>query len=501
VTRLSPATLDRLPANVARPSYDRNSLVPGILHLGSGAFHRAHLADYTEDALHVRFGPWGIVGVNLRPPDLGEMLGAQAGLYVRELRDGSSLARRMIGAVLGGMTVTDKASLGRAISLACDPAIKVVTMTVTEKGYCHVPTSGQLDADHPDIRHDLSHPNAPRSVPGFVLRVILARHAAGIAPPVFLSCDNVPENGATLRRCVLSMAEMVQPGAVGRISDQVAFPETMVDRIVPATQSRDHTAFTADTGLVDRALVTAEPFRMWVVGHDPRAVLPDWQSAGALFVANVRPYEVLKMRVVNGMQTALCHLGHLAGHELMSEVTADAAFVDFAIRLMRDEVAPHLPVITGIDNDAYIAQTLRRLQNRALFHKTAQIATDGSRKLRQRLLEPLVDAVVAGQPVPSLTLAVAGWMVHAGTFSTADEPREITDPLSQAVARITVETGNDHSAFVGRLLGLDQIFPPRIAALPGLGAQLALKVADLRAGGVQAVLADHLAEGNECHGR
>ena len=490
--RLAPATLARLPEPVLRPLYDRSALTPGILHLGGGAFFRAHLADHTEDALHARFGPWGIRAVNLRPPSLGTMLDAQSGLYIRELRDGATRNRRVIGALLGALTVTDAASLTRALHWATDPATSIITLTVTEKGYCHIPATGRLDPAHPDIRHDAATPHAPRSVPGFVLHTILARRAAGTPQPTFLSCDNVPGNGTTLRACVLALAP---PADRPWITDHVAFPDTMVDRIVPATQPQDIAALAAETGLTDQALVIGEPFRMWVITHDPRASYPDWAAAGALIVPDAAPYETLKMRVVNGMQTALCHLGHLAGHRHMSDVMADPLFAAFAARTIRAEVAPHLPTVPGIDADAYINLTIRRLQNTALHHATAQIATDGSRKIRQRLLDPLVQALAAGQTAPGLTLAVAGWMAHVGQLSIQPAPCPVADPILAKVASIMQRTGTDTPAFVAAMLALDQVFAPQIATRPGLADRLAAQIASLRLRGVRATLADHLSQG------
>jgi fructuronate reductase len=490
--RLSVAHLGKLPSDVARPLYDRRALSPGVLHLGNGAFHRCHLAEHTDDALHARFGPWGIRAVNLAPPDLGPMLDPQDGLYIRELREGAARDRRVIGALLGNLTVTGPDSLRLALDWATDPATRLVTMTVTEKGYCHIPATGQLDETHPDIAHDLAHPQSPRSVPGFVLATILARRSAGIAPVAFLSCDNVPGNGATLRRCVLALARATVPDAATWIEDMIAFPDTMVDRIVPATRPEDVVALSEATGLTDRALVIGEPFRMWAITRDPRMAHPDWEAAGALIVADVEPYEILKMRVVNGMQTGLCHLGHLAGHEFMSDVMADPVFAAFAARTAQAEVAPHLPPVVGVDAQDYIALTLRRLQNTALRHATSQIATDGSRKIRQRLLEPLAAALMSGQSAPGLTLAVAGWMAHLRHIASLSEPRPVSDPMLPAVIRATETSRTDSAAFVAELLAFEQVFPRRIAELPGLSARLASLVEAIRRDGARATLARHI---------
>jgi fructuronate reductase len=493
--RLGPATLAALPAEVIRPAYDRGALAPGLMHLGLGAFARCHLAEHTEDALAHRFGRWGIRAVNLRPPDLGAMLTPQAGLYIRELREGGARARRVIGAVIDAMTVTDDAALDVALARAADPAIRAVTLTVTEKGYCHIPATGRLDETHPDIRHDVAHPDQPRSVPGFVLAAIRRRRSAGHAPPAFLSCDNVPDNGGTLRRCVLALAAAGDPALSRWIGETVAFPCSMVDRIVPATRPEDIAALAAETGLTDRALTIGEPFRMWVIARDIRAHLPDWQAAGALLVDDVAPYESLKMRVVNGAQTGLCHLGHMAGHEVMAEVMADPLFAGFAARLLGDEIAPHLPRVAGIAPEDYTAQTLRRLRNPALRHSTAQIATDGSRKIRQRLLDPLADCLDAGQPAPLLELAVAGWLAHVGRIAVAKVPTGVADPILPEVAALRAATGDAAAPYVARMLALGSVFAADVARRPGLGDRLAGLVGRLWRDGSRAALAAEMAGG------
>ncbi|WP_421724698.1 mannitol dehydrogenase family protein [Bauldia sp.] len=498
--RLNAATLSTLPASIAKPTYDRTRLTPGTLHLGSGAFHRAHLMDFTEDALHADFGPWGVIGVNLRPPDLGVILEPQDGLYCRQLRAKSAEDSRIVGALLGGFTVLDAGydphhlGLARALDLASRATIRVISMTVTEKGYCHIPATGHLNPDHPDIVHDVANPRHPRSVPGFALEVIRRRFAASVSQPVFMSCDNVPGNGTTLKTCVLELAGLSRPELVAPIEDQVVFLNTMVDRIAPATRPEDIAAFRGATGVADFALAVGEPFRMWAIEKDDRARLPAWDAVGAMIVDNVADYETIKMRVVNGMQTGTCHLGHMAGYAFMADVFADPLFSRFARRTVEREVAPNLPKVAGIDLPAYIAETVKRLENPALRHGTAQISTDGSRKVRQRLLEPLYDARRAGLAADGLTLAVAGWIAHLIALSGADRDPAIADPILETARSLWAETGKDPAAFVDAILSLHEVFPERIASIDGLGATLVANVIALRTKPVREVLAGHLAD-------
>ncbi len=488
--RLSAQILADPPATIRRPEYDRAALTPGIVHLGLGAFSRCHLTEYTDDALEQSFGPWGIRAVNLRPPALEPILGPQDNLYIRELREGATCDRRVIGALCDALTVTDKATLARALTWVADPATKVVTMTVTEKGYCHVPATGQLDLDHPDIRHDIANPQHPRSVPGLVVAALARIAAAGQKPPAFLCCDNVPGNGATLHDCVVALAAATRALDQNWIAEMVAFPDTMVDRIVPATQPQDIAALTADTGITDATLVIGEPFHMWVIESDPRLRLPKWDAAGAILTADVAAFEAIKMRILNGMQTGLCHLAHMAGHATTAAMMADPVFLAFARRTMTTEVQSYLPAVASIDHAAYIDQSIGRLQNTALQHSTAQICTDGSRKIRQRLLEPLSDALKAGQSAPGLEIEVAAWINHITRFSAQD--MQISDPMIPAIQAVTAKTGTDIYRTVNAILDLATIFPPKLTALPGLRDRLTTCVTAIRTRGPRAVMAAHL---------
>ena len=462
--RLATASLDRLPESVARPRYPRDRLEPGILHLGVGAFHRCHQAEWTDDALEARFGAWGIVGVNLRPPDLHGILGEQDGWFCRITRGGGVDHARLIGSILETLSVlptggdADRATLHRALRWAADPRIRVVTLTVTEKGYCHVPATGALDVSHPDILHDRAHPEAPVSVPGFVLHAMALRLRAGVALPAIVSCDNVPENGATLRRCVVSLARLSDPGLAAAIERDGCFLDTVVDRIVPATREEDVESFATATGVEDRGLVVGESFRMWVIEKPADVVLPAWDAAGALFVVDAAPYESLKMRVLNGIQSNLCQLGALSGIDFMADVMALPEFRRFAERVMHREVLPCLPDVPGIDPRGYVAESIERLANPALKHRTSQIATDGSRKIKQRLLEPIRDALAMGIPCDGLLLGVAGWMQYATGEDARGGSFAVSDPIASRAREVAQRARGDAAALVHGLLALDTVF-------------------------------------------
>lgn len=497
--RLNADTIVRLPPSIRRPGYDRSRLRPGILHLGVGAFHRCHQADYTDDTLEASFGDWGIVGVNLKPPAISAVLDEQDGFYCRELRDNGQVERRLIGSIVETISVLDdgydehRLTLGRAIARAASPDIRLINMTVTEKGYCHIPATGELDENHPDIRHDIEYPETPRSVPGFLLRVLSLRFRDGREPPLIMSCDNVPDNGGTLRRAVLGLAREVDPALGRRIGNEARFLNTMVDRIVPTSRVEYLDAFEAETGLRDYGLVTGEPFRMWVIETGEGAELPAWDAAGALFVPDVLPYEILKMRVVNGIQSNVCQLGLLSGLEFMADVMATETFSAFARQTITREVIPNLPHVAGIDVGAYLNQTIGRLKNADLKHGTLQISTDGSQKIRQRLLEPMRAGLKAGTPIGGLLLGLAGWMKYAAGCDWQGQALDVRDPFAAETVGIGKASANDIDAAIVRFLDISAIFGSDLKDNAEVKWRLAIYFKALGEKPAIEVVADHMA--------
>ena len=481
-----------------RPQYDRGNLSPGIAHLGSGAFHRTHLMDFHEDALQHQFGAWGVIGINLRAPDIGAVLAPQEGLYCRQLRFGDEHQTRLIGGLLGGMSVSHlnepmrRQSVRKILGAVVAPEIRIVSMTVTEKGYCHAPSTGVLQEGHPDIVHDIEHPRYPLSVPGFVLEVIQMRFDLGQVPPTFISCDNVPANGNTLKSCVLKLAEQVCPNLVPRIANEVIFLSTMVDRIVPATREQDISEFQSWAGVSDAALVVGEPYRMWVIEDDKRAQLPAWHEVGALITNNVHDYELVKMRAVNGMQTALAHLGHLSNFKYMSDVLDNETFREFGRTLIMKEVLPNLPQVSGIEPEDYVNETVNRLANTAIGHRTAQISTDGSQKIRHRLLDPLYDAFKVGMPRDGLTIVVAAWLTHMFKLGGDANQKEISDPFLSVAIKVREESESNLSYFIDELLKERAVFPQWVNEVPDLVGEFKVIAAQIRDQQIDKILREYL---------
>jgi fructuronate reductase len=432
-----------LPFEVTKPKVDRAALRCGVVHLGIGAFARAHLAVATEAALHASQDlSWGIAGVSLRGAGTRDALAPQQGLYTVALRDadarGAPRQRLQVVGCLRELLVAPE-NPAAVLERLAHAHTRIVSLTITEKGYCHDPASGTLHHAHPDIAHDLRHAEAPRSAVGFIVHAMNLRRARGLGPVTLMSLDNLPGNGHVLQRLVLDFAARVDHTLADWIATACTVPNSMVDRIVPRTTDADRDAVAAALGAHDAWPVVAEPFFDWAVEDRFAAGRPDWSAGGARFVAQAAPWEQLKLRMVNGSHSSLAYLGVAAGF-----ATVDAAIAQPALRrhveaLMQDEIEPTLPVLPGLDLAAYRAVLLTRFSNPALAHRTLQIAMDGSQKLPQRLLGPLRERLAAGAPVPRLALGVAAWLNHLRGHDDQGRAYAIDDPLAKPLADLRTE--------------------------------------------------------------
>ncbi len=402
----------------------------GIVHLGIGAFHRAHQAVYTEDA----GDGWGICGITQRSARVAERLVPQDGLYSVLERGPGGTSARVIGAVRE--VLTGDATVARI----ADPSVRVVSLTVTEKGYRHDPASGRLDPGDEETRLDLAG-RPPRTVIGRLVQGLAAREA----PVTVLCCDNLTANGPTLRGLVEDYAER----AGIRLRCAAVFPATMVDRIVPATTPADLDEAELLLGVRDEGAVVTEPFTQWVIEDDFAAGRPAWESAGAILTGDVGPYERMKLRLLNGAHSMLAYLG--ARHEYVAD--AVDALGDEVRAYMDEDAGPTLDVPAGFDLEAYKSSLLERFANPALRHRTAQIAMDGSHKIRVRLLGVVRDRLAAGAEPRWAALAVAAWMRHVQTA------KALEDPLADRLRR-TVAGKDTPAAVVTALLSVEEVFDP-----------------------------------------
>lgn len=458
--RLSRATL-------ASANTDSVSLPPdgwqtqriGIVHMGIGAFHRAHQAVYTQDALAATGDDrWGICGVTQRSDRVRRQLVPQDGLYGVLERAVDHTGVRIVGQVREVLFGAEQNA--ELMARVADPAVTVLTLTVTEKGYCRE-AGGHLDLSDPAVAADLAGGD-PVSAVGRLVRGLQARQRAGAETITVVCCDNLTGNGKVLERLVGDFcAALGDDELTAWIGSRVSFPSTMVDRITPATTDADRTMGEELLGLRDEGLVTAELFRQWVIEDRFAAERPAWEQAGAQLTDDVEPFERMKLRILNGTHSLLAYAGALRGYPTITRAMADPELAGLAAGLIDEDVIPVLDCPPGEDLPAYGAQVLKRFSNPALAHRTTQIAMDGSQKIPLRLLGTIRDNLAAGRTPHHAISGVAAWMAYLATPEAHGLALPVDDPIAD---RLTVVRGQrDGQAVVDTLLGVEEVFGEDLA--------------------------------------
>lgn len=443
---------------VARPSWDHSRLESRIVHLGCGAFHRAHQALYTHHLLESTDSDWGICEVNLMPGNdrvLIENLKKQQLLYTVAEKGAESTELKIIGSMKEALHPEIDGCEGILNAMA-RPQTAIVSLTVTEKGYCADAASGQLDLNNPLIKHDLENPTAPKSAIGYIVEALRLRREKGLKAFTVMSCDNVRENGHVAKVAVLGLAQARDPQLAAWIEENVTFPCTMVDRIVPAATPETLQEIADQLGVYDPCAIACEPFRQWVIEDNFVNGRPDWDKVGAQFVADVVPFEMMKLRMLNGSHSFLAYLGYLGGYETIADTMTNPAYRKAAFALMMQEQAPTLSMPEGTDLNAYATLLIERFSNPSLRHRTWQIAMDGSQKLPQRLLDPVRLHLQNGGSWRHLALGVAGWMRYTQGVDEQGNAIDVVDPMLAEFQKINAQCqGADR---VKALLGLSGIF-------------------------------------------
>ena len=454
---LSQANLGRVPREVKRPGYDRRAVDIGIVHFGPGAFHRVHQAWFVDKLLE-NDPRWGICAVSLRSTDVRDALVPQDGLYTLATLD-EWTSYRVIGALKQTLVAPeDPESVLEQLSA---PRTRVVTMTVTEKGYC-LGADGTLDMAHGDIRRDLRSPHSPTSLIGYLVEALRRRRASGVGPLTIVSCDNLVDNGTRLAQAVQQLAEADDRDLARWIQENVAFPRTMVDSITPATTDDLRERVAEVLGMTDRWPVQREGFVQWVIEDRSAGDIPDWESAGVIVTDDVGAYDRAKLRLLNGAHSSLAYLGLLAGHETVAGAMDDADLAAFIGTMMKRDILPSLEAPRGLDLDTYIQAILKRFRNPAIRHALAQIAWDGSQKLPFRLLGTIHDNLQAARPIDRLCVPVAAWM-HFVRRKAADG-EQVVDPLAKRLFDIGKSCQNRAAADLPMFLSLEQVFAPSLVS-------------------------------------
>jgi mannitol 2-dehydrogenase len=491
------SNLRRIPPVVAVPAYNRGNCAQHIVHIGVGGFHRAHQAVYLDDLLQRGDGPgWGTCGVGLLPLDraMHGALKPQDCLYTVVEADGTASRARVIGSILDYLYAPDDPEA--VLARMADPQCRIVSLTITEGGYRVNRWTGEFEDWHSDIQHDLEHPQRPVGCFGYLAEALDRRRKRGVPPFTVLSCDNLQHNGDVARKAVLAFAGRRDPVLAGWLADNGAFPNSMVDRITPATTDEHRRMVAREFGIRDAWPVITEPFRQWIVEDRFSDGRPGWEQAGVLMTADVVPYEKVKMRLLNAGHQAMCYLGMLLGHEYVHQAIQDEQIRRLIRTLMDDEVTPLLPHVPGIDLEEYKATLLRRFANAAIRDRLSRIGTDASVRIREFVLPSIVEQLERGGPIRMLSLAVAGWFRYLAGAEESGGTGEIGLTLRDPLAARLTECARRGGAHPEELLGIREVFGDVLPAAAPFRAAVAEALRGIYQHGTRATLAAWVAPGN-----
>ena len=450
-TSLTNSSLATLPAEVKKPEYDRAVRSRGIVHIGPGAFHRAHQAVYTDMAMAYG-GNWRITGVSMRSATLKQKLADQDNLYSLVVLDNEPYVQ-VIGAFDSVLVLNeDREAIMAALT---DANTHLISLTITEKGYC-LTSNGELDTSHADIMHDLSNPDEPVSAVGLIVSALKHRFEQQQVDITVISCDNLADNGKKLARAVLQFAQKIQPELAQWIEQNIAFPCTMVDSITPATDEALISLAADKLGVEDAWPIQREGFTQWVVEDKFSGPRPAWEKVGVTFTDDVAAFENAKLRILNGTHSTLAYTGILLGKETVYEAISDSALEAFIGRLLSDEIIPSINAEGVMDLPAYAEDILNRYKNRHIRHLLAQIAWDGSQKLPFRVLNTVRDNLKLGKQAKLLCVPIAAWILFIA--KRASDQEELVDPLAETLIGLANQHQGDLPALGAAVLNLPQVF-------------------------------------------
>jgi len=437
---LRQTTLSAVGDRVSVPSFRREVLSGGVVHLGVGNFHRAHQAMYFDQLADLGLTTWGLTGVGLRNPTLKDALSVQDNLFTVVQQDGARSMARVVGSMVDYFYAPSESS--RVLTALTSRRTRLVTLTLTGDGY-PFGCAGELRNPDQDVRHDLHHPHSPRTAWGYLLEALGRRRASGGRPFTVLSCDNLPDSGGVTRANVLGFADRRDHQLSRWISEHVSFPNALVDRITPATTCSQRSMVRDTFGIDDRSPVTTEAFSEWIVEDSFCHERPPLEEVGVQFVVDVAPYKLRKTRLLNGSHCAVGYLGTLAGYRTTSEALADPTIKEAMAQLMAREVSPLLPELPGADLAAYRTALLERFSNRQISDPLSRLCRRGSTKMPSYLLPSLHEALDRQSPHGLLTLAVAAWMRYLRGTDLQGRAVVVEDAHGRLLQRLAVDGGDD----------------------------------------------------------
>ncbi|ACY17035.1 mannitol dehydrogenase family protein [Haliangium ochraceum] len=461
--KLSPEALPTLAERARIPAYERGAVSASIVHIGVGGFFRAHQAVYLDDLLHTPGNEaWGYCGVGLLPHDerMRDALVGQSGLYTVVERSAAGDAARVIGSLLEYLYAP--ADPEAVLEKMAAPACRIVSLTITEGGYYVNEGTGAFNERHPDIVHDLAHPHQPRCSFGYLLEALDRRRQRGLAPFTVMSCDNLQHNGDVARRNLLAFAQRRDPALHDWLAENGAFPNSMVDRITPATTDEHRALVRERFGIEDAWPVVTEPFLQWVIEDTFPGGRPAWEQVGAQMTDDVLPYEKMKMRLLNASHQAMCYIGMLLGMQYAHETMEDEGIRTLVQRMMDEEVTPLLSPVPGVDVEVYKQTLIERFSNPTICDQLSRIGTEGSARIPKFVLPSVAEQLERGGPLRRMAFTVAAWFRYLTGEDDAGKAMPIIDPMAETLQDRAKRGGREPDL----LLSLDELFGERLKAKP-----------------------------------
>jgi mannitol 2-dehydrogenase len=487
--KLSNANLDSLAANVSVPTYDRKRVGQRIAHIGVGGFHRAHQAVYNDDLFNRNVGTeWGLCGIGLLPVDsrIGEVLRSQDYLYTVVERSAEGDKARVIGSIQSFLH--GPSDPNAVLEKIASPETAIVSLTITEGGYYLHHGTGEFDAEHPDIRYDLAHPHEPKCAFGYLGEALERRQDRGLLPFTIMSCDNLQGNGDMVKRMLLAFIELRDPKQRNWLEQNGAFPNSMVDRITPATTDEHRALVREGFGIEDGWPVMTEPFRQWVIEDHFVHGRPPWEQVGAQFTSDVLPYEKMKIRLLNASHQAICYVGMLQGYQFAHEAMADQRITKLMRTMMDVEVTPIVPEVPGIDLNDYKETLIERFANPAIRDQLGRLGTEGSARIPKFVVPSIIDELKRSGPIKLLSLTVASWFRYLSGKDDAGKPMPMNDPMLDQLRAAAIAGGKDPRP----LLAMRQLFSEELASNPQFVKQVEEALASFYDKGAAATLKEYV---------
>jgi mannitol 2-dehydrogenase len=489
-TQLTAANLNRLDPNIQVPRYYRQKVGQSIMHVGVGGFHRAHQAVYMDDLFNQGGDPqWGYCGVGLLKHDarMRDVMHSQDCLYALVERSMEGDKARIIGSIVSFLFAPDDPQ--KVIEQMASPNTRIVSLTITEGGYYIDQATGELDAKHPDIQYDLAHPHEPRCSFGYLLEALDRRRIRGLPPFTLMSCDNIQSNGEVARKMLTAFAELRDPVFRNWLSENCLFPNSMVDRITPATTDEHRTLVKEKFGIDDGWPVMTESFKQWVIEDHFEQGRPAWESVGAQMTTDVLPYEKMKLRLLNASHQALCYIGMLLGYEFVHETMEDRDIRKLVKKMMDEEVTPLLSEVPGVDLTDYKRTLIERFANPAIRDQLSRIGIYGSSGIPKFVLPSIQEQLQRGGPIKLLSFTVASWFRFLSGLDESGKEMPMLDPMAQTLRERAKAAGRD----AGRLLAIREVFSEELANSPAFAKQVTDTLNSFYEEGARSTLARNIA--------